>query len=267
MRGIHPTRYYLYETGRWKAVDKAVTEEGQVCLFVNGQELATVMCTPRDLDELALGFLRSENIIQSRDDVEVLTVTEAETCVDVWLKPSVPYTPPQRRIITSGCGGGLTFDDLQASRPPLDAHTTVTPDQVFARLRELYRAVPLYEATQGIHAAAFADDARLVLVAEDIGRHNAVDRLWGKALKLGQPTAGLMLFSTGRISSEMLNKAARMGAPIVVSRTSPTSLSVKLAQAWNVTVIGYSRRNTLRVYSGAERVVAPALLGLSEAGG
>jgi FdhD protein len=163
-----------------------------------------------------------------------------------------------RRVITSGCGGGLTFDDLSARHAPLNTAATVTPEQLFARMRDLYQAAQLYAVTKGIHTSALTDGERLLLVAEDVGRHNTVDRLWGKALKQNVSTAGLILLATGRISSEMLSKAARMKVPIVASRTSPTSLSVKLGRAWNLTVIGYVRRNTLRVYTAPERVATPA---------
>jgi FdhD protein len=91
-------------------------------------------------------------------------------------------------------------------------------------------------------------------MTQDVGRHNTIDRLWGQALKQGLPTKGNILLTSGRISSEMLNKTAKMGVPVAVSRTSPTSLSVELARAWNITLIGYARGKSFRVYSVPERV-------------
>jgi FdhD protein len=105
-----------------------------------------------------------------------------------------------------------------------------------------------------VHTACLSDGARLVFIAQDIGRHNTLDRLCGMALQAGHDTRDHILFASGRISSEMLSKASRMGVPIVVSRTSPTSLSVRLAKAWNLTVIGYCRGNQFRVYSGEDRI-------------
>jgi len=256
MHGIHPTEYVKHSSSGWQLVAGAVTEERLVCVHVNGQELATLMCTPRDLDELALGFLRAEAIITSRADVAALTVSAQATCVDVWLQPHVAFTPPQRRIVTSGCGGGTTFADWQAQRQPVTAALTIDVTQLFARMRDMYQAAELYAATQGLHTAALADGERLLLVAEDIGRHNAVDRLGGQALKQDLATAGRLLLSTGRISSEMLGKAARLGVPIVVSRTSPTSLSVALAEAWNITIVAYLRQDRMRVYTHPERVIS-----------
>jgi FdhD protein len=210
------------------------------------------MCTPHDPDELALGFLRSEGIIHNLDEVRLLTISASGTCVDIWLNRS-DFELPRRRIITSGCGGGVTFDDLTSRQAPLNTRVTITPKQVFERMRDLYQAGSLYQVTQGIHTSALSDGGRLVLVAEDVGRHNTIDRLWGKAMKQGIPTKGLVLFATGRISSEMLAKAAKMEVPIVASRTSATSMSVSLAQAWNITVIGYVRRNSMRVYTAPQR--------------
>jgi FdhD protein len=252
--GICPIAYEAYEDGAWHTVDGAVTREALVRIHVNGQELAVLMCTPREQDELALGFLRAEGIISSLDDVRRVVVCPNGSCVEVWLKAAVELPAPSRRIITSGCGGGITFDDLSANQPPLNTQTTVSAARLLDRMRDLYQAAGLYAVTQGIHTSALTDGERLLLVAEDVGRHNTVDRLWGKALKQNVPTQSLILLATGRISSEMLGKAAKMGVPIVVSRTSPTSLSVELARAWNITVVGYARRDRLRVYSAAYRV-------------
>ncbi|HNB55061.1 MAG TPA: formate dehydrogenase accessory sulfurtransferase FdhD, partial [Anaerolineales bacterium] len=202
MNGIHPSPYQTYENGTWTPIAGNVTEEAQVCLHVNGQEIATLMCTPRDLDELAMGFLRAEGIIQASTEVEVLTIAAHQTCVDVWLKKNIPFEPPKRHIRTSGCGGGVTFDDLKGQRPPLKLNTSIHPDQIFARMHDLYQASELYEATRGIHTAALADNEKMLLVTEDIGRHNAVDRIWGKAMKQNIPTAG-RIWLDGRELSAM----------------------------------------------------------------
>jgi FdhD protein len=254
------------EDGTWRVVDGAVTEEGLVRVHVNGRELATLMCTPRDQHELVLGFLRAEGIIHSLEDVRHLVTCPNGTCVEAWLRDSAADPTPARRVITSGCGGGLTFDHLAPTQLPLNTHTQVTPEQLFARMHDLYQAAQLYRATQGIHTSALSDGDQLLLVAEDVGRHNTIDRLWGKALLQNIDPAGLILLATGRISSEMLSKAARMGVPIVASRTAATSLAVALGRAWNVTIAGYVRRGSLRVYSAAERVAMPARLAQEDSG-
>ena len=123
-------------------------------------------------------------------------------------------------------------------------------------MKELSDAAALYNRAGGIHTAALAEGEELLFTTEDIGRHNTLDKITGICLRQGQPTRDRILLTSGRVSSEMINKVARMGIPIVISRTSPTSLSVQLAQAWGITLIGYTRRRSFRVYATAERIIA-----------
>jgi FdhD protein len=264
--GIHATTYLVYKSDTSSPIDGAVIEEALVCIYVNGQELATFMCTPSNLDELAIGFMRSEGFIESLDDIELLTISDGEQhCIDIWLR-DLSFTPPSRSIITSGCGGGVTFDDLSQRHTPLNTHATITPQQVMALVKMLHQSAELYNEVRGVHTSALSDGQELLLVAQDVGRHNTIDRLWGQALKQGVETMGRILIASGRISSEMLGKAAKMQVPIVISRTSPTSLSVELGRAWNVTIIGYARGPSFRVYSAPERVVAETGVLSSELG-
>ena len=238
-------------------------KEGRVSILVNGQELATLMCTPYQLDELAIGFLRSEGIIQSPADIHVLTISASQSCVDLWLVDvglmDRDIRLPTRRIITSGCGGGVTFDDQSRSYAPLNTSVTIEAAQVQVLVKRLYEAGELYRAVQGVHTSALSDGQALLLVAEDVGRHNTIDRLWGKALQQTVATRDRILLSTGRLSSEVFSKAYKMGVPILISRTSPTSLSIKLARAANMTIIGYARGDSFRIYSTPERVVADSM--------
>lgn len=245
--------YVRYENGRPAPAIGHVVQEKLVRLHVNGRELTALMCTPENLDHLALGFLRSEGLIGALSDVRRVVVCPSRACVEVWLKDA-GFQAPAGRIITSGCGGGITFADLSAAAEPVTAHLQVTPQQVGRLLFKLQEG----QHTRGIHTSALADTDDLLMVVEDVGRHNTIDKLWGRCLVEGIATEGRILLSTGRISSEMLNKAARMRTPIVASRTSPTTLSVALATAWNVTLIGYVRRDSLNVYTGGERVVVDA---------
>ena len=134
-----------------------------------------------------------------------------------------------------------------AVRQPHLAHT-------MRLMGDVQDAAVLYRTARGIHTSGLSDGAQVLMVAQDVGRHNTIDRLWGQCLRRGQPTEDLILLSTGRISSEMLNKAAKMRIPFVASRTSPTALSIELARAWNITLVGYLRTGSLRVYTAAERL-------------
>jgi FdhD protein len=250
--GVVPTVFRQLTGDGWSAIDSGVPEEAPLSIYVNGLELATFMCTPVDQEALALGFLANEGLIDGRDEVRVLHICGQGTCVDVWLSHAIQR--PSRSIITSGCGGGLTFDDLSGQFEPLNSDMQVTPAQIQNLTRHLQGAGSMYRSVRGTHTSALSDGARLLLVAEDVGRHNTLDKLRGMALMEGLDTRDLILLSSGRISSEMLTKAAKMKVPVIVSRTSPTSLSVALAQAWGITLIGYARPSRLNVYAGEERL-------------
>lgn len=252
--GVRPVRYISLGAGPSQVVDGEVVEETLACISVNGQELATFMCSPRDLDKMALGFLFNEGIIERRDDVRALHISRSDTCVDVWLQDSQAVLP-ERPIVTAGCGGGVTFDDLSGEHQPLAVDLRVTPTQLANLMRQMHLGATLYQRARGIHTAALADDGRLLLQVEDVGRHNCLDKLAGGALLDGLDTRGHIVLTSGRISSEMLNKARRLQTPIVCSRTSPTSLSVRLAEAWNITIVAYLRQDRMRVYTHPDRVI------------
>ena len=154
--GARPWRYLSLNGDEPQPIDGAVVEEALACITVNGEELATFMCTPRDLPQMALGFLYNEGIIAGLDDVRALTVSKGRTCVDVWLRDTT-FTPPRRAIITAGCGGGVTFDDLSAAHEPLVSDLTATPSQLAELMRRLHLGAAVYQQARGIHTAVLAD--------------------------------------------------------------------------------------------------------------
>ncbi len=250
--GALPFHYNIYDGG-WREVEAEVIEEGSLTLFVNGRELASLMCTPRQPLQLALGFLANEGFIQSMAEVEVAHICAGGACADLWLSHSIPDRMPHK-IITSGCSGGLTFADLSAAIAPPTHERSIHPERLGELIVRLQDQDSLYARARGVHSSALSDGEDLVVVAEDIGRHNTLDRLRGECLLRGIDPSGMVLLSTGRISSEMIYKAALMGCPIVASRTSPTSLSVTLARLWQITLCGYLRRNRVNVYACPERL-------------
>ncbi|MGD2057462.1 MAG: formate dehydrogenase accessory sulfurtransferase FdhD [Anaerolineales bacterium] len=229
-----------------------VIEETLISIYVNGQELATLMATPREQKELALGFLKNEGFIAGFEAVELIYLSAHGCCVDVWLNHDI--IQPGRGIITSGCGGGITFRDPEAGFEPLKSSLTAEPEELMELFGGLQRPDSLYARARGVHAAAISDGRKLLASAEDVGRHNTIDKLLGICMQRGIDTREKMLLVTGRISSEMLVKSATMGCPIVASRNSPTSLSVNLARELGITLIGYVRRQTMRIYSFPERL-------------
>lgn len=262
--GFVPFHYHQFDGG-WKRVEGNVIEEGFVSIFVNGQEVATVMSSPLEPDKLALGFLYNEGIISSLDDVRALHPCPSGACIDVWLNHN-QFELPKRKIMTSGCGGGVTFDDLSKEMAPLQSSLVVPAARITELMTEMQKRAGLYARARGVHTSALSDGHSLVALAEDVGRHNTIDRLRGDCLLRGIDPADNILLATGRISSEMINKAAKMKCPIIASRTSPTSMSVRLARQWHITLCGYVRRAQMNVYSHPQRLGLPtdALSDLSE---
>lgn len=200
-----------------------------------------------------MGFLMGEGIIGKPEDAALIRVCPDEGLVTVRLtQPEVSL--PERRILTSGCSGGVTFDDLSQDHPPLVSTLRVSPSRIIELMDFMHKTAPLHGVVWGLHTSALCDEQSVLVVAQDVGRHNTIDKLWGACLQRSVDTEGKLLVSTGRISSEMLGKAVKMRVPLVASRTSPTSLSVSLAEAWGITLIGYVRGQRMEVYTHSERV-------------
>jgi FdhD protein len=234
--------------GRPEEVKAEVVREQPLTIHVNGARFLTLLCSPFQLEALVLGYLWMERVIAGLDEVASLQVSEVDGRADVWLRQ--PVELPTERILTSGCGGGITFRVDPRWFGPVRSSLRVPPSQLSARLKDLYGAARHYQASRGIHGAALSDGERLLVVAEDVGRHNAVDKVKGEALRREIATADRILLSTGRVSSEMLLKAVRMGVPVVASRTSPTDMAVALAEQLGVTVVGYVRPDSMNLYAG-----------------
>lgn len=247
----------------WDAYDKAwtcvhgeVIGETVITINVNGEEIVNLMGTPAQQAELALGFLVNEGLIQEMKDVDHVHVSEDGCCVDVWLQHAIEI--PERRVITSGCGGGVTFGQVEHGLSPVENDLRLTPEVLFKMFRQLHFPDSLHARARGVHASGLTDGEQIVAIAEDVGRHNTVDKITGICLNRDIKTSGLGLLATGRISSEMLRKGARMGCPIIASRNSPTSLSIEIADAIGITVVGYARQGKLRAYTHAYRLTGEA---------
>jgi len=212
------------------------------------------LCTPARLTQLVLGFLYLEGIIADRQEVGSLRVCEDEPIADVRLLKN-EFNAPPRRTITSGCGSGSSFD----AQPPVVSDLMVTSGEVLALMRQLYQQQALFQEVGGIHSSALADREKILVSAEDIGRHNTLDKIMGECLMRGLSTQDKILLTTGRISSEMVLKAARMQVPVIVSRGTPTERAVKLGRELGITVVGYARSDRLSVFSGDERLFVPEI--------
>ena len=262
MTGVRRIRLHEYRQGSLHPVEAEVIAEHAVSLNVNGVPWFSFLCTPLDLEALAVGFLFNEGIVSSRSEVASVSVSARRESVDVCLDRAVP--PPSSWQRTSGCGGGVTTTGTAGDEGPAPAGGGPAPETPRFRAAEVARLADdllarqeLYGASGGVHMSALSDGEQLVAAAEDIGRHNTLDKLAGRCLLEGIAGPRRAIATTGRVSSEMIQKARRIGVPLVVSRTSPTARSVDLASRWGITLVGYARRDRFLAYAGAERIVAP----------
>lgn len=241
--------------GATRVVEDEVITEIRFSVIVEGRELVTLMCSPWKLRELVIGFLYIEGFIESPEDVELLRICLEDRLAEVSLR-NHDFEPPTRRILTSGCTGGQTFGAYlqEIERLRLPDGPRFEPTTIPRLMRKLYDVGELYRRAGGVHTSILADGEMPLVVAEDIGRHNTLDKIQGECLLRGIPTAGRLVLSSGRISSEMLIKSAIMGAPLVASRTSPTELAVTLGEHLNITVVGYIRAGSMNVYTHPERL-------------
>jgi FdhD protein len=237
------------------AIEGNTIVETPVSLTVNGQVWTTFMCTPVHLEALMVGFLFNEGMIDRMDEVEDVRICEHGDNVDVWLAHEAPK--PDNWTRTSGCTGGVTaVASIERPQPvTVSDEFNLSPDQINRLVEMLFEVQELYRETGGVHTSALSDGDKVILSAEDIGRHNTLDKIAGLCLMENIWPEKRVLVTTGRISSEMLQKAVRMGAKIIASRTSPSSLSIALAEAWGITLIGYARRTRFNLYATPERIL------------
>ncbi len=241
---------WRFEKDSLAHVERRVVEEYPLRLEVNGRDLATLIASPHQLNFLVAGFLRLQGFIQGLDDLLSLGVCGDFGMARIRIRGEVP----ERLIptLTSGCGTGIVFHHPSApaeSTVPPDPQLRFTPQQIFALMRQLAQKAESYRAHGGIHSAAVGDGQELLLYAEDIGRHNTLDRLAGEALFKDLDLRGKLLVTSGRVSTEMVAKAERLGIALIASRTSPTNMAIRIADQAGIALVGYVRGETLEVYS------------------
>jgi FdhD protein len=234
----------------WVSASVRVPSEMELTIYVNRKELVNVLCTAAKLNCLVIGYLFAEGIISGIGDVLSMRVCEDDSLADVMLS-NTEYELPTVRTLASGCGGGGVF---KTQGQKVDSGLVVTPSEVLSLMEKLIEQMVLYQFTGGVHTSALSDSKNLLVVAEDIGRHNTLNKIQGECLLRGLSTKDRLLLITGRISSEMLIKAAKMETPVVVSRHSPTGRAISLAHELGIALVGQARGSRLAVYSHPERL-------------
>jgi FdhD protein len=255
-----PGPVFRYEKGKIRPSEHEPVQEFPLSLIVNGRELATLISSPHELRFLVAGFLRLQGFAQGLDDFQVFSVCEDFGVANVILKGEIPEQ--LKPALTSGCGTGITFNLQQKMQVKetgnRNSRSRFLPADLFILMDQLARISGEYRKSGGIHSAAVGEGRTILLCSEDIGRHNTLDRIAGEALFKGIDLKGKVLLTSGRVSSEMVTKAAMLGISLIASRTSPTGLAVHLAQEAGITLIGYLRSSGFNVYTYPETLVSEA---------
>ena len=241
--------------------ERRLAEETAIAIVHDASTTAVLMATPHDIEDLALGFSLTEGVIDSLDQVRGLEVAQSNLGVEarLWLTPDrAERLAARRRRIAGPTGCGLCgVDSLgEAVRPPARVvqDLSVTPDQLLAAMEDLSQSQRLGRETRAAHAAGFwTPDAGLVAGREDVGRHNALDKLAGALARMDARTAGVVLL-TSRVSVEMVQKTAAIGAPILCAVSAPTALAVRTAEGAGLTLVAVARRDGFEVFAGARRI-------------
>lgn len=244
--------------GAAEAGTARVATEVPLTLVVNGVELATLSCSPSHLPELIHGFLFTQGLIRDAGDVSEVVVDPARWRADVAVARTPDAELLRKRLYTSGCGRGVMFTTVIeiAARRPLESGFRVRAPVIGELMRWLQAGSELHRLTRGVHSAALAPggvppDSAI----DDVGRHNAVDKVIGRALLHGTDLGSCVLAGSGRVSSEILFKARRAGIPVVASFGAPTHQAVLLARELGVTLAGLARGRRLTAFSHPERIV------------
>ncbi len=249
----------VIEVGTRRA--RGMPSERPITIYMNDVEVATVQATPADLEEMAAGFLVAEGLMADRDALFSIDVDHKRGLAYVSTSEAVPDDMVHKtRYVTSGCGKGITFSSVGHARglDRIESDVTVDSQVLYDLMGQMARGAVAYRDTGGVHACGLGRDGTLVLVREDVGRHNALDKLLGRAWLDRVPTQDAVLLTTGRISYEMAVKAAKARVPVVVSRTAVTDLAAEIAGELGITLAGYARGGKITVYTHPGRITVAA---------
>jgi FdhD protein len=242
--------------------ERAIPEETAVAFTYNTASYAVMMATPQDLEDFAVGFSLTEGVIPSLDAIDSIDIVEEEMGIElrIWLKaPEAVEFLGRRRKMTGPTGCGLCGVEtlIEAMRPPPDVGEgrSFTPDQIMAAVESLFPLQVLNQETRAVHGAGFWEPERgLVAVREDVGRHNALDKLAGALARDGTSAQSGLVVLTSRVSIEMVQKSAAIGASVIAAVSAPTALAVRMAEACGMTLIAIARKDGFEVFTHPHRV-------------
>jgi FdhD protein len=229
-----------------------IAVEARVSIAVNGKNVLGLYCTPTMVRELIVGLVHNEGLIEGEWCAERMSIVYGdEIKIDI---PATGKVFEGERTVTSGCAGGIKLARERPEQKVSDA-TVFHAETIKKSYREFQQRSDSYKMTGGVHSAAVSEAAKMLVFAEDIGRHNAVDKVIGYCLLENISFRGKMMMVSGRLSSEIILKCAKCGIPLLVSRAAPTTLAVETAVAAGLTLVGFIRGDRMNVYSGMQRIL------------
>lgn len=250
-----------FSQGKFLAKKDRIVTEVPMTIKLNGEEFVTIVCTPEYIEDMVIGYLASEGVIKEYADIISVWIQEAEGNVHVETKDVNPYVKSlqNKRYITSCCGAsrqGFVFaNDALTAQKVHSINVQITPDTCLYLMDELQRVAQTYQNTGGVHNAALCDDKGVILSRMDIGRHNTLDKIYGYCLKYNITMKGKIVVFSGRISSEILLKVAKIGCELILSKSAPTELALNLGEALGITIVGFVRHDSFNIYTGAKRII------------
>ena len=256
---IEKVRITRVNSGKKEEMEDVVVAETPLTIILNGEKVITLLCTPRDQECLALGFLLSEGFIRERKEIGGIdSRRKGEISITTKTKRTLPSGFSQAKVLTSGCAKGVIFSKLEDLDPAkdllIDLRVAPSAPEVQALMHEFEKKSVLFRKTGGVHAAALASREKILVYFEDIGRHNAVDKVLGKCFLEETACQDKILLLSGRISSDILAKASNSGLSIIVSRSAPTGLAVRNAEKLGITLVGFARGSKMNIYSFPMRI-------------
>jgi len=244
--------------GEFIEKEDVVIDESRINIYLNGEKTISMMCIPKNQEAHAVGFLMSENVISNIEDIKNINISEDGLRVDIDanVDEKMLQNLYKEKTLTSGCGGGITGNIAGNVEVPFNqVSMKVKPETISTEVKKFYEDSELYLLTGCVHKAMLYLEDESTVTAEDIGRHNAIDKVVGLCKLQGLDTTKSVLFVSGRLSSEMVVKAVMHKIPIVVSRTAPTHLGVKTAHTHGITLIGFARGKKMNIYTHAGRII------------
>jgi FdhD protein len=240
--------------------DDDVVTEAPLTIFLNGSEFVTIICTPEYIHELVLGYLHSERLIRDKNDIVSSVIDEERNIAQLDIAQEDGSAPglQLKRFITPGC---FFYTTTNLGAEKINSKLTILSSKLLALTREVATHSGLYKITGGVHSAALCDQSGVLLFREDVGRHNAVDKIIGHCLLKGMSVEDKILITSGRISSAVMVKIINARIPIIVSYSAPTTESIKLSDNFGITLVGFARGKRINVYTNGQRILESEMSG------